>query len=117
MEDTEERLVAALDSATTWSAYCENQLSAAVTLTNAQEHPERVLRCVDEALFAASQVVARCGELKALAAVAELLPPPPGAAVQVDVAYCRRCSKQLLADGDQSTCQDGAPHDWTRELR
>lgn len=116
MEDAE--LISALDNATTWSAYCENQLAAAVTLTNAQQHPERVLHCINQALFAASQVVASCSVFKGLS---DSPPLPPGesrlAGVMLDLAYCRKCNMQQLGDQPATgDCSKGGQHDWTREV-
>lgn len=60
MLDAREELVSHLDAATTWSAYLENQLAAAVTLTNAGQDAERVLRAVQDAAHAAQIVLRHC---------------------------------------------------------
>lgn len=76
MLDAHEELVQLLDAATTWSAYAENQLAAAVTLTNAGLDAARVLRAVQEARHAAQLVLRHCSEYEAVFAA-----PPPAPAV------------------------------------
>lgn len=82
MLDAHEELVQLLDAATTWSAYAENQLAAAVTLTNAGLDAARVLRAVQEARHAAQLVLRHCSEYEAVFAA----PPPASKAPGDDVS-------------------------------
>lgn len=85
MLDTHEELVSLLDSATTWSAYLENQLAAAVTLTNAGLDTARVLRAVQDAKHAAALVLRHCSEYEAIfASPPPVAPAKPGDNVELE---------------------------------